>query len=254
MRRKIVAGNWKMNTTLNEGLGLATEIKGMHADEVRNNAEVILFPPFVSIYAISKNLEGFNISVGAQNMSQFAKGAYTGEISATMLQSIGCEYVIIGHSERRQYFGETNAVLNEKVKAAIEAGLVPLYCVGETLEQRENGSLWEVLKAQTLEGLEGVSNAMDVQKIVLAYEPVWAIGTGKTASTAQAQEVHAFLRKIIADKLGDSFANQIRILYGGSVKPDNATELFASEDIDGGLIGGAALASRDFCEIIKAAK
>lgn len=253
MRRNIVAGNWKMNKDYNEALGLVTEIKGIIKDEVRNNAEVILFPPFVSLSAIAKNLEGNNIAVGAQNMHQADAGAYTGEISAQMLKSVGCTHVIVGHSERRQYFAEENEVLNQKIIKALSNGLIPIYCVGETLEERESGDFWEVLQRQIWEGLEGVDENIDPNNLIIAYEPVWAIGSGKTASTDQAQDVHSFIREELEKMFGAEIASNIRILYGGSVKPENAKELFSAPDIDGGLIGGAALKSRDFCEIVKVA-
>ncbi|MCO6495093.1 MAG: triose-phosphate isomerase [Bacteroidetes bacterium] len=251
-RRKIVAGNWKMNNDLNEALGLVTEIKGIVKDEVRNDAEIILFPPYISLASIAKNIEKHPILLGAQNVHQENVGAYTGEISVSMLKSVGCSYVIIGHSERRQYFSEDNELLNLKIKRAISGGLVPIYCIGETLEERENGDFWDVLKTQLWEGLEGISAEIAPEKMVIAYEPVWAIGTGKTASTEQAQDVHSYIREELAEIFSPETAAQIRILYGGSVKPDNAKELFSAPDIDGGLIGGASLKSRDFCEIIKA--
>lgn len=253
MRNKIVAGNWKMNKTLEESLGLMTEIKGMVKDEVRNDAEIIVFPPFISLSAIVKNLENYRIKVGAQNIHHLDSGAYTGEVSAPMVKSTGCSHVIIGHSERRQFFSEDNELLNSKIKNAFRAGLIPVYCVGETLEERENGTFWDVLKAQLWEGLEGIGEHLAPSSLVLAYEPVWAIGTGKTASTQQASDVHGFLREELSTMFSPDFAAQVRILYGGSVKPENAAELFSAPDIDGGLIGGAALKSRDFCEIIKAA-
>jgi triosephosphate isomerase len=254
MRKKVVAGNWKMNKDLQESLGLTTEIKGMVKDEVRNDAEIILFPPFISLSALSKNLEGNErIKLGAQNMHQEDSGAFTGEVSASMLKSVGCKYVIIGHSERRQYFGESNELLNLKVKKAIQFDLIPVYCIGETLEERESGFFWDVLSKQIEVGLMGLDNAI-AEKIIIAYEPVWAIGTGKTASTAQAQEVHLFVRNQLKTLFGTTFAENVRILYGGSVKPENAFELFSAPDIDGGLIGGAALKSRDFCEIVKSAQ
>jgi triosephosphate isomerase len=254
MRNKIVAGNWKMNKTLEEALGLVTEIKGMVKDEVRNDAEIIVFPPFISLASIVKNVENYPIQVGAQNMHHLDSGAYTGEVSASMIKSTGCSHVIIGHSERRQFFSEDNELCNLKIKSALQAGLIPIYCVGETLEERESGDFWEVLKTQLWEGLEGIDESVNPNAVVIAYEPVWAIGTGKTASTQQASDVHGFLREELATMVSADFAAGVRILYGGSVKPDNAPELFAAPDIDGGLIGGAALKSRDFCEIIKAAK
>lgn len=253
MRRKIIAGNWKMNTNLNEALGLVTEIKGIIKDEVRNDAEIILCPPFVSIAAVAKNLENHSICLGAQNVHQEPEGAYTGEISVSMLKSVGCTHVIVGHSERRQYFSEDNEVLNQKNKKVVEAGLIPIYCIGETLEERESGDLWDVINVQLWEGLANLPSDLNSNQIIIAYEPVWAIGTGKTATTEQAQDVHSYIREQLAEIFSVETAAGIRILYGGSVKPGNAKELFSAEDIDGGLIGGASLKSRDFCEIIKAA-
>ncbi len=253
MRRKIVAGNWKMNKDLNESLGLVTEIKGIVKDEIRNDAEIILFPPYISLASIAKNIEKHNIQIGAQNVHQENSGAYTGEISVEMLKSVGCTHVIIGHSERRHYFSEENELLNQKIRKVIGAGLTPIYCIGETLDERENGDLWDVIKTQLWEGMEGVDNDIQPSKLIIAYEPVWAIGTGKTATTEQAQDVHSYIREELAEIFSPEIAAGIRIIYGGSVKPDNAKELFSAPDIDGGLVGGASLKSRDFCEIIKAA-
>jgi triosephosphate isomerase len=253
MRRKIVAGNWKMHKNLVESQALVTEIRGIVRDELlSNNAEIVICPTFLALPSSIKLLEGSNIAVGAQNMHQETQGAFTGEISAPMIQSIGATHVIIGHSERRQYFGETSQSCALKTKAAINNQLTVLYCVGETLEQRESDAHWTVIEEQVRLGLQGIS-AEEMKNVVIAYEPVWAIGTGKTATSAQAQEVHAFIRTIIEKQYGDQIAQATRILYGGSVKPDNAKELFAQADIDGGLIGGAALKARDFFDIIQAA-
>jgi triosephosphate isomerase len=252
MRKKIIAGNWKMNKTFEEGMALVTEITGMLKDEYSGSAEVIIIPPFTHVNAISRMLaDAKNITVGAQNCSNHASGAYTGEISAAMLKSVGATYVIIGHSERRQYFFEHNAWLAQKVDAVLANNLMPIYCCGETLEERESNKHFDVLKTQIREGLFHLS-AEHFAKVVIAYEPVWAIGTGKTASTAQAQEVHAFIRSLISEKYGEAIAQQTTIQYGGSVKPDNAVELFAAPDIDGALVGGAALQSRSFVDIVKA--
>lgn len=250
MRKYIIAGNWKMNLTLEEGYGLVTEIKGMVQDEVNNSAEIVVIPPFIHLSGVHNLLKGSRVKLGAQNCHQKSKGAYTGEVSPAMLANLGAQYVIIGHSERRQYFGETNALLAEKINAALENGLTPIYCFGETLEQREAGKEFDVNFDQVSEGLFHLSDS-DFSKVVLAYEPVWAIGTGKTATSQQAQDVHAFIRKKLTEKYGESIADSISILYGGSMKPDNARELLACKDIDGGLIGGAALESRSFVEIIK---
>lgn len=250
MRKYIIAGNWKMNLTLEEGYGLVTEIKGMVQDEVNNSAEIVVIPPFIHLSGVHNLLKGSRVKLGAQNCHQKSKGAYTGEVSPSMLANLGAQYVIIGHSERRQYFGETNALLAEKINAALENGLTPIYCFGETLEQRDAGKEFDVNFEQVSEGLFHLSDS-DFSKVVLAYEPVWAIGTGKTATSQQAQDVHAFIRKKLAEKFGESIADSVSILYGGSMKPDNARELLACKDIDGGLIGGAALESRSFVEIIK---
>lgn len=250
MRKYIIAGNWKMNLTLEEGYGLVTEIKGMVQDEVNNSAEIVVIPPFIHLSGVHNLLKGSRVKLGAQNCHQKSKGAYTGEVSPAMLANLGAQYVIIGHSERRQYFGETNALLAEKISAALENGLTPIYCFGETLEQREAGKEFDVNFDQVSEGLFHLSDS-DFSKVVLAYEPIWAIGTGKTATSQQAQDVHAFIRKKLTEKYGESIADSISILYGGSMKPDNARELLACKDIDGGLIGGAALESRSFVEIIK---
>jgi triosephosphate isomerase len=252
MRKKIIAGNWKMNKTFDEGMGLVSEISNMLKDEYHGNAEVIIIPPFVHINAISRMvINDRNLSVGAQNCSNHVSGAYTGEVSAAMLKSCGATYVIIGHSERRQYFGEHNDWLAKKVDAVLAEGLSPIYCCGETLEERESNKHFDVLKSQVSEALFHLSTEQ-MSNVVVAYEPVWAIGTGKTASTAQAQEVHAFIRTLLKDKFGADVSDNITIQYGGSVKADNAKELFSAPDIDGALVGGAALQSRSFVDIVKA--
>lgn len=250
MRKYIIAGNWKMNLSLEEGYGLTSEILGMVSDEVNNNAEIVIIPPFVHLAGIQHLLKGSSVKIGAQNCHQKNKGAYTGEVSPLMLSQIGINYVLVGHSERRQYFGETNALLAEKVNAALENGLTPIYCFGETLEHREAGIEFEINFNQVSEGLFHL-DAAQIKKVVLAYEPVWAIGTGKTATSAQAQEIHAFIRTKFTEKYNAETAEEISILYGGSMKPENAKELLSCQDIDGGLIGGAALESRSFVEIVK---
>jgi len=232
MRKNIVAGNWKMNTTLEEGVELAVCV------------------PLTHLTSVNAVLEPELVGLGAENCSEHAKGAYTGEVSASMVKSTGAGYVILGHSERRQYFGENNEQLLAKTKIALENGLIPIFCVGEVLEQREDGSFNEVVKSQ-VEALFSLS-AEDFGKIVIAYEPVWAIGTGKTATAEQAQEMHAHIRGVIADKYGKEVAENTSILYGGSCKPSNAKEIFAKPDVDGGLIGGAALKAEDFMGIIEA--
>lgn len=252
MRKKIIAGNWKMNKNLEEGLALASEVVNMVKDEYHGSAQVVLIPPFTHIASVSKlSSDSVNVSTGAQNCSNHPSGAYTGEISTDMIKSAGASYVIIGHSERRQYFGEHNDWLARKVDAVLNAGLNPIYCCGETLEERESNTHFAVLEKQIKEGLFHL-NANQMSSVVIAYEPVWAIGTGKTASTAQAQEVHAFIRGLISTQYGAEIANDITIQYGGSVKADNAAELFAAPDIDGALVGGAALQSRSFVDIIRA--
>ena len=238
-----------MNLEYAEGVSLFSEIVNMVRDEQKGNQISVICAPFIHLTSLAK-LGGTTVRIGAQNCHQKESGAYTGEISAKMIKSVGCEYVIIGHSERRQYFAESDALLAEKTDAALKNNLVPIFCIGETLEERNNGSYFEVIKSQLTNGVFGLS-AEDFSKVVLAYEPVWAIGTGLTATSDQAQEVHAFIRKEIASKYGAAIAEETTILYGGSCNPKNAAELFAQPDIDGGLIGGASLKSRDFVDIVK---
>lgn len=249
MRKNIVAGNWKMNTTLEEGVELANNVNALLKGK-KANCDVIVCVPFTHLTSANAVLEPELVSLGAENCSEHAKGAYTGEVSASMVKSTGAGYVILGHSERRQYFGENNEQLLAKTKIALENGLLPIFCVGEVLEQREDGSFNEVVKSQ-VEALFTLS-AEDFGKIVIAYEPVWAIGTGKTATAEQAQEMHAHIRGVIAGKYGKEVADNTSILYGGSCKPSNAKEIFAKPDVDGGLIGGAALKAEDFMGIIEA--
>ena len=250
MRTKIVAGNWKMNKTFEEANVLASEIMAMVADEVKGNAKVIFCVPFPYLIPI-KNLLGNNarISVGAQNCSEHDSGAYTGEVSAVMLKSVNTPYVIIGHSERRQYFGESGTLLAKKIDVALKHGLTPIFCCGEPLEVREKNEHEKLVKQQVEESLFHLDETA-LQKIVIAYEPVWAIGTGKTATAQQAQDMHAVIRKHLHAKYG-KVADNLSILYGGSVNAANARELFACADVDGGLVGGASLKSREFTEIIK---
>lgn len=251
MRQKIVAGNWKMNNTISEGLKLTTEIVDMVKNEVTGDAKVVLAPPFIHLTQVKELIRGSNnIHLSAQNCNENASGAFTGEISASMLASIGAEYVVLGHSERREYFKESNAQLAKKVDLALENGLLPIFCCGESLEVRESGEYVAFVTQQIEESVFHLGEEA-FSKIVIAYEPIWAIGTGKTASTEQAQEMHAALRKFIAEKYGAQMADDLSILYGGSCKPSNAPELFACDDVDGGLIGGASLKSRDFIDIIK---
>jgi triosephosphate isomerase len=250
MRKKIVAGNWKMNMDYSEGLSLFSEIVNMVRDEKKGDQQAIICAPYIHLNSLAK-LGGTTVHIGAQNCHQNESGAFTGEISAKMVKSVGCSYVIIGHSERRQYFAENDLLLAEKTKAALAHDLVPIFCIGETLDERNNGDYFEVIKSQLTNGIFDLP-AANFAKVVIAYEPVWAIGTGLTASSDQAQEVHAFIRAEIAAKFGAEVAEGISILYGGSCNPKNAAELFAQPDIDGGLIGGASLKSRDFTDIVKA--
>lgn len=251
MRKNIVAGNWKMNLNFEEGVSLFSEIVNMVKDEVIGKQEVIVCSPFIHLNTISKLADtANNVSIGAQNIHQAESGAYTGEISASQAKSVGAEYVILGHSERRAYFGETDAILAEKVDAALKNSLFPIFCIGETKDERESGRFFDVIKSQLENGVFHL-DAEHFGKLILAYEPVWAIGTGLTASPEQAQEVHAFIRQVLADKYGADVAENTTILYGGSCNPSNAATLFSQKDIDGGLIGGASLKSRDFLEIVK---
>lgn len=250
MRKKIVAGNWKMNLGLQEGISLFSEILNMVKDEVRGEQDVIVCSSFIHLANLASYSKGVaNVHVGAQNISQEEKGAFTGEVSAIQVKSTGATHVIIGHSERRAIFDETNETLSKKIDMALEHGLVPIFCVGETQGERESGSFFDVLRLQLNEGVFHLSE-IDFKKIIIAYEPVWAIGTGLTATPDQAQEVHAIIREEIANQYDQATADEMSILYGGSCNPKNAAELFAKKDIDGGLIGGASLKSRDFLDII----
>ncbi|RXK48894.1 triose-phosphate isomerase [Aquirufa rosea] len=251
MRKKIVAGNWKMNKTAAEAVALATEVAALVKSEVPSSVQVIMAPPALFISEVNKVTEGIsNLSVSAQNCHEKASGAYTGEISASMLASAGVPYVILGHSERRQYFNETNAQLAAKVDAALENNVTPIFCCGESLELRDGGDFLAFVAEQLTESLFHLS-AEAFGKVVIAYEPIWAIGTGLTASSAQAQEMHAYLRQHIAAKYGQAVADDCSILYGGSCNAQNAAELFACADVDGGLIGGASLKAGDFITIAK---
>jgi len=251
MRKTVIAGNWKMNNDLKESEKLIVELKNLLQNE-KPNCDVIVCPPFTSLSEASKLVKGTMIKLGAQNMHFEDNGAFTGEVSASMLRSAGCEYVILGHSERRHIFGESDELINKKIKKALAAGLKPIFCIGELLEERENGTTNDVVKRQVLKGLDGIS-ADDMKNIIVAYEPVWAIGTGKTASPAQAQEVHEFIRDLIEIDYSLEVANDLVIQYGGSVKPDNAKELLSQKDIDGALVGGACLKADSFMGIIKGA-
>lgn len=250
MRKNIVAGNWKMNTTVPEGLELAKNVNDA-LKGAEKKCDVIICVPFTHLASINGIIDKSLLGLGAENCADHRSGAYTGEVSAPMVASTGATYVILGHSERRQYYGETSETLKEKVALALENNLTPIFCIGEVLEQRENGTAFDVVKAQIEEALFNLS-AEDFSKLILAYEPVWAIGTGKTATDDQAEEMHAFIRGVIADKYGKEVAENTSILYGGSCKPTNAKALFAKPNVDGGLIGGAALDADSFMGIVTA--
>lgn len=249
-RKYLIAGNWKMNTTPSESVDLITEISSLVGQQ--SQVQVCVCPPFTSLHKASSLVEQSQVQLGAQNMSAEPSGAYTGEISAEMLRDLYVNYVILGHSERRQYFGETNESINLKVLAAVQNNLKPIYCIGETLVEREENRTLDVVKAQVIEGLANFPLA-EVENLVLAYEPVWAIGTGKTATDEMAQEVHAYVRGLLTDLFGDISGSSIRILYGGSMKPENASGLLSQPDVDGGLIGGASLNAKSFCSIVDSA-
>jgi triosephosphate isomerase (TIM) len=250
-RKPIIAGNWKMHKTAGETVRFVHElIQGF--GNAQPACEVVVAPPFTALESAVRAAVGKVIQVSGQNLHWEAQGAFTGEISAAMLRELGCSHVIIGHSERRQYFGETDETVNRKIKAALREDLIPIFCLGETLEQREAGKTFDVVGRQLTGGLMEVSLS-DPIRFVIAYEPVWAIGTGRTATPEQAQEVHAFLRHELAELAPKGFSEQVRLLYGGSVKPDNTRSLLACADIDGGLVGGASLKADDFLGIIKEA-
>ena len=250
MRKNIVAGNWKMNTTVPEGVALAKEVNDALA-ATTPNCDVVICVPFTHLCPVAAVIDQSRLGLGAENCADHKSGAYTGEVSAPMVASTTAKYVILGHSERRQYYGETAETLREKVALALENGLTPIFCIGEVLSEREDGSFNDVVRRQVEEGLFNLS-AEDFGKIILAYEPVWAIGTGKTATAEQAEEMHAHIRGVIAGKYGQEVADNCSILYGGSCKPGNAKELFSKPDVDGGLIGGAALDAASFMGIVTA--
>lgn len=249
-RRCFIAGNWKMNKTVAESLALVRELRNA-ISVVRDRVEVAIAPPFTALHPVGKALEDSNIALAAQNCHASDSGAFTGEVAAPMLKEVGCSYVILGHSERRQLFGETDAGVNRKTAAVLKAGMLPIICVGETLEEREGNKTLAVVEAQVKGCLAGFG-AAEGAKFVIAYEPVWAIGTGKTATSRQAQEVHAHIRQLLGGLWGAEAAAQVRIQYGGSVKADNAAELLSQPDIDGALVGGASLKVADFAAIVKA--
>jgi triosephosphate isomerase (TIM) len=250
IRKKLIAGNWKMNKTTADAVSLAREI--VVSVGTQANVDVVICPPFTALEGVAKTIDGSLVKLGAQNMHFEPSGAFTGEISAPMLRALFATHVIVGHSERRTLFGESDELVNKKVLSALKNQLRPILCVGESLSEREAGSTLKVVQAQTERSLEGVSKEL-ATTLVLAYEPVWAIGTGKVATTEQAQEVHAFIRELLTKLFGEAAAQRIRILYGGSMKPANAPDLLGQRDIDGGLIGGASLEARSFVELVKAA-
>ena len=248
MRIPIMAGNWKMHKTVGEAVDFVTGLQKALGDW--KETEAVVAPPFVALAPVAERLKGTRIALAAQNCFWEDQGAFTGEVSPVMLRDIGCRYVIIGHSERRAYFGETDETVNKKVKAALSHDLLPIICVGESLEQREGGDTFKIVERQIREGLKGLDGAV-VQTLVIAYEPIWAIGTGKTATPEQAQEIHAFIRGLVATQFDSEGAEKIRIQYGGSVKPDNVDELMLQPDIDGALVGGASLKVDSFARIIR---
>ncbi|MDR3256458.1 MAG: triose-phosphate isomerase [Endomicrobium sp.] len=250
MRKPLMAGNWKMNKTIPEAISVVKALKSAVADVT--DVEILICPTFTALYAVSNEVKDSNINIGAQSLFWETKGAFTGEVSPVMVKDTGCSYVIIGHSERRQYFGETDEIINKKMKAAITIGLTPIVCIGETLKERECNITFKVIEKQTRGGLTGLT-LEQAALVVIAYEPVWAIGTGKTATPDQAQEVHAFVRKIYAEMYKDA-AEKIRILYGGSVNSGNVSELMKKPDIDGGLVGGASLEVESFAKLVKYSK
>lgn len=248
MRKPVIAGNWKMYKTLGEAVDTALSLKPLVANA--NHCEVVIAPVFTAIKTVADRLEGSNIKVAGQNCStEVEEGAHTGEVTAAMLKDVGAKYVIVGHSERRQLYGETDAMVSRKVQAGIGAGLTVIMCVGETLDQREQGTAENVVSGQLSGGLTGLT-APDLDRIILAYEPVWAIGTGRTATPEQAQEMHAFIRRVFAERHSTGAAEALRILYGGSVKPDNIAGLMSQTDIDGALVGGASLKADSFAQIV----
>lgn len=250
MHKKVIAGNWKMNNDILQSQNLTSQI--INGLKLKPNCEVIICPPFTSLTEVSSLIKNTGIKLGAQNMYYEDSGAYTGEVSAAMLKSSGCEYVILGHSERRNIFGESDELINRKILKALQTGLCPIFCVGELLEEREAGITTEVVKKQVESGLKNVGH-QQINNIIIAYEPVWAIGTGKTATSEQAQEVHKFIRGIIEKNYSGEAAEKIIIQYGGSVKPENSGELLSQPDIDGALVGGACLKADSFLSIIASA-
>jgi triosephosphate isomerase len=251
MRRKVIAGNWKMHKDLSESQNLISKLTiELSKEDVK--CDIIICPPFTSLSEAAALVKNTKVKLGAQNMHFEDKGAFTGEVSATMLKSVGCEYVILGHSERRAIFNESDEMINKKIKKALDSGLRPIFCIGETLQQRESGKMNDVIKRQVTEGLQHISKG-EMEKVIIAYEPVWAIGTGVTAAPHQAQEVHVYVRQLTSDIFGEDTAENLIIQYGGSVKPGNAVELLSQSDIDGALVGGACLEADSFLKIIRSA-
>ena len=248
MRTPIIAGNWKLNKTISKAVALTTELRNLVAGS--KGVEIVVAPPFTALDAVSNVVKGSNIRLAAQDVYWEDSGAFTGEVSAPMLKDIGCDYVIIGHSERRQYFAETNKTVNQKVQAALSHNLKPILCVGELLEEREAGHTEKVVESHVTGGIKGLTET-ELLSCVIAYEPVWAIGTGKTATPDQAQDVHKYIRDLITNTYSKDVASQICIQYGGSVKPENAAELMVQPDVDGALVGGASLNAESFSQIVK---
>jgi triosephosphate isomerase len=251
MRTPLIAGNWKMFKTVQDAVVYAKEFRSLVKD--LDGVEIVIAPPFLAVHAVAEAARNSNVAVAAQDLFWEKEGAFTGEVSATMIREAGAEYVIIGHSERRQYFGETDLTVNRKTGAALAAGLLPIVCIGETLAEREKNETMDVLDRQIKQGLDGLAGEQ-VAGLVIAYEPVWAIGTGRNATTEQAQEAHAHIRKRLRAWFGGDAADKCQVLYGGSVKPDNIAGLVAQEDVDGALVGGASLQPSSFAEIVKKAR
>lgn len=246
MRKPLIAGNWKMHKTVAEA---RTYAKGIRAALPNlNGREAVVCPPFTALWAVAEELKGSPIALGSQNVHWEAKGAFTGEVSVSMIKELGCQYAIVGHSERRQYFAETDATVNKRMQATLAGGMIPIVCIGETLQEREGNTTFKVIETQIKSGLAGLAAGAS---IVIAYEPVWAIGTGKTATPEQAQEVHAFIRKEFGKLYGHAVADTTRILYGGSIKPDNISALMKQPDIDGGLVGGACLEVDSYVKLVQ---
>ena len=250
MRKPLIVGNWKMNNTTVESIDLTDRLK--KAVENIKGVEIVVVPPFTSLDKVRGAIKGSNIKLGAQNLFWEDKGAYTGEVSPLMIEDLGCEYVIIGHSERREYFKESDEIVNKKIKAALRNKLKAIVCVGESLKEREEDKTMQVIESQVKKGLQGLSLS-EAKELIIAYEPVWAIGTGRNATPAQANEVHTYIRKLVSQIFNEGIASNIKILYGGSVKPSNSAELMSEKEIDGALVGGASLEADSFAEIVRSA-